>query len=244
MQSQSKQPKKQKNTKKTTLSIDKNLELKKFKPLTKNQNNAFDYYYDGYNLCLLGSGGTGKTFIALFLALETILEPNSPYKKIYVIRSLVPSRDIGFLPGNAKEKAEIYEQPYKAICTELFNRGDAYNNLKSKNIIEFVTTSFLRGTTFNDCIIIADEVQNFVWNELLTTITRTGKNTKLLYVGDVKQSDIKTHYKTYESNDILKFMKVIETMDCFKCIKFTSEDIVRSGITKEFIINAEKLGYM
>ena len=220
-----------------------NFNLKHIEPLTQNQKLSFQAYDQNKNLMLHGIAGTGKSFISLYLTLKQVLAENSPYKKIIIVRSVVPTRDMGFLPGNTKEKAKVYEAPYTAICSELFGRGDAYEYLKSKNIIEFISTSFIRGITLNDCIVIVDEMQNMDWGELSSIITRIGNNCKIIFCGDIRQSDFR-HREKDSKHDILKFMSIIQKMSEFQSIEFDIPDIVRSKLVKNFIIHTNKLGYL
>jgi len=219
-----------------------NFSLKHVQPLTSNQKVTFREYNSGKHLMLHGLPGTGKTFLLLYLALNQVLNENSPYKKIIIVRSVVPTRNIGFLPGKPAEKAKIFEGPYNAILTELFGRGDAYDYLKNKGIIEFMTTSFLRGITLNDCIIIFDEMQNANFHELDTSITRIGQNCKILFAGDFGQSDFMYHHEN-ERNGILQFMRIVKNMrgSSFFFIEFGKEDIVRSDTVKDYIIAKDKL---
>lgn len=217
-----------------------NLELKQITPLTENQNLTFKSYNKNKNILLHGLAGTGKTFISLYLGLQQVLEKNSKYKKVVLIRSVVPTRDMGFLPGNAKEKTKVYEAPYYAICSEIFGRGDAYDILKTRNTIEFISTSFIRGLTINNAIIIVDEVNNMTFHELDSVITRMGHNCKLLLCGDFRQSDLN---KQSDRDGLLHFMKIIDKMGCFDRIEFSEDDIVRSGLVKEYIIAKDRLGY-
>jgi phosphate starvation-inducible protein PhoH len=220
-----------------------NFNLKNIEPLTQNQKITFESYNQGKNLMLLGSAGSGKTFLAIYLSLLQITENNN-FKKLYICRSAEPSKSVGFLPGGLNEKIKVYESPYISILTELYGRGDAYNTLKYKNIIEFISTSYIRGMTLEDCIIIVDETQNLEWNELYAIMTRIGKNCKIIFCGDYKQSDLKNNFKNdNRKDDILKFINVISKMKSFMTIEFTHDDIIRSKIVKEFIINVENLGY-
>jgi phosphate starvation-inducible protein PhoH len=217
-----------------------NFQLKRIEPLTKHQRESFEFYDQGKNLMLHGIAGTGKSFISLYLALNQILtESDGPYKKIIIVRSVVPTRDMGFLPGNSKEKAQVYEAPYFAICTELFGRGDAYNYLKQKNLVEFISTSFIRGITLNNCIIIVDEIANMTLHELDSVITRVGKNCKIIFSGDFRQSDFT---KDHERNGLPQFMRIVERMKSFAFIDFDENDIVRSAMVKDYIILKDKLG--
>lgn len=214
------------------------LTLKNFDPLTQNQQLSFDAYEQGKNLMLHGIAGTGKSFISIYLALKQILSGNSPYKKLVIVRSVVPTREMGFLPGNSKEKAKVYEAPYYAICTELFGRGDAYDILKNKGTIEFISTSFIRGITLNDSIIIVDEIANCTLHELDSVITRVGKNCKIMFCGDFRQSDFT---KEHERNGLIDFMKVIQRMKSFVFVDFNENDIVRSAMVKDYIIQKDRL---
>jgi phosphate starvation-inducible protein PhoH len=175
--------------------------------------------------------GTGKSFLALFLALDQIFNEKGGPKKLVIVRSAVPSRDMGFLPGNSKEKASEYESPYKAMIGELFGRGDAYQLLKSKYIVEFMTTSYVRGITINDAIVIVDEIQNMTFHEASSVITRVGKNCRLIICGDRRQKDLSNH-----SRDVWKLLNITERMKSFSLVDFREHDIVRSGLVKEFLL--------
>ncbi len=215
------------------------LRLKSISPLTENQEKTFNSFYDDKNLFLHGSAGTGKTFSALYLALDEIMNTSEcPYKKVILVRSVVPTRDMGFLPGSAKEKAKAYEAPYYAICSELFSRGDAYEILKNKGTVEFMTTSFIRGVTLSDCIVIVDETQNLSFEELDSVLTRVGNNCKIIFAGDFRQSDFK---KDSERYGIIDFMKIIKRIKQFDLIEFDRDDIVRSSLVKSYIIAKEDL---
>lgn len=213
-------------------------ELKEIQPLTENQGRTFDAYDDGKNLLIHGFAGTGKTFISLYLALETILTNKTKYDKIIIVRSVVPSRDMGFLPGTIAEKAQVYEEPYKEICDTLFGRGDGYQILKLKGLVHFTTTSFLRGLTFNNAIVIVDEIQNMQFSEIDTVMTRLGDNSKVIFCGDFRQTDFK---RDDEKSGLFKFMQILGRMSNFEHIEFAQEDIVRSGIVKDYIIKKSKL---
>lgn len=215
-----------------------NFQLKHIEPLTNNQKLSFDAYNSNKNLMLHGIAGTGKSFISMYLGLRDILSENSHHKKVVIVRSVVPTRDMGFLPGNSKEKAKVYEAPYYAICTELFGRGDAYEYLKSKQLIDFVSTSFIRGITINDSIIIVDEIANMTLHELDSVITRVGKNCRIIFCGDFRQSDFT---KEHEKNGLIDFMRIIERMKSFTFIDFNEQDIVRSSMVKDYIIQKDKL---
>jgi phosphate starvation-inducible PhoH-like protein len=213
-------------------------ELRHIRPLTVNQQRVWDAYNDGANLMLHGYAGTGKTFLSCYLALNEILTQET-YKKVVIIRSVVPSRDMGFLPGTEKQKAEVYEQPYQEICDDLFGRGDGYRILKLKNMVEFTTTSFLRGMTFNDSIIIVDECENMTFSEIDTVMTRIGVNSKIIFSGDYRQTDL---HKPHEKSGIRELMAITNRMPSFDHIEFNIDDIVRSGVVKEYIIQKTEMG--
>jgi len=213
--------------------------IKEIIPKTDNQSKAFEYFDSGKHLLLHGTAGTGKSFISLYLALEAVLSSSIAQKKVVIVRSVVPTRDMGFLPGNAKEKSKVYEAPYYAICNELFGRGDAYDILKSKNTVEFITTSFIRGTTFNNAFIVVDEVNNMSGHELDSIITRVGKDCRIIFCGDMRQSDLT---KDQERSGLKDFIRVLNKMTSFAHVEFTAEDIVRSSIVKQYIIARDSLG--
>ena len=215
----------------------KSFAIKHIDPLTENQQKTFEEF-ENKNLLLHGSAGTGKTFISLYLSLVEISSPYNDYDKVVIIRSVVPTRDIGFLPGNIKEKSKIYEAPYYSICNELYGRGDAYDILKQKNMIEFQTTSFIRGMTYNNCIIILDEMQNCTFQELDSIITRIGKNCKIIFSGDFRQTDLT---KDSEKRGLLDFIRIINRVGSFSHIEFNRNDIVRSKLVKDYIIAKEEL---
>jgi len=216
----------------------KGLYIKHIDPLTDNQRKTFEAFAKDKNLLLHGSAGTGKSFISLYLSLLEVMEGHGDLHKVVILRSVVPTRDMGFLPGSAKEKARVYEAPYSSICNELFGRGDAYEILKTKGIVDFQTTSFVRGTTFSDCIVVVDEMQNMTYQELDSVITRIGENCRVIFSGDFKQSDL---IRDAERNGLLTFMKILKHMNMFDAIEFTKEDIVRSKLVKSYIIAKEDL---
>jgi phosphate starvation-inducible protein PhoH len=213
-----------------------NLVLKSISPKTTNQEQIFKEFVNGKNLLIHGLPGTGKSFLSLYLALNEI-EQFRDYHNVMIIRSVVPSRDMGFLPGSIKEKSKVYEAPYAGICAELYGRGDAYEILKQKGIISFETSSFLRGITIDNSIVIIDEYQNMTYHELCTIVTRMGKNSKVIFCGDYRQTDLK--YDD-ERAGIFHFMKIISGMKrYFSTVEMLVDDIVRSGLVKEFIIRKE-----
>lgn len=213
--------------------------LKRVKPLTFNQEDTFRSFHEGQHLLLHGVAGTGKTYISLYLALNEILRGNSNFEKIVILRSVVPSRDMGFLPGNIKEKTRVYEDPYREICDDLFGRGDGYDILRNKGLIEFGTTSYLRGITFRNAIVIVDESQNMNYHELDTVITRIGENCRIIFCGDYRQSDLSKADRT----GLLDFMSIIDKMGCFEKIEFDTNDIVRSALVKNYIVTKMDLGF-
>lgn len=214
--------------------------LRDIVPKTEAQKDTVEAFNEGYNLILHGTAGSGKSFISLFLALKKIITSTEHYQKVIIIRSCVPTRNVGFLPGDLKEKTEIYEEPYKIMINELFHRNDAYNHLKEKGILEFTTTSFLRGITFNNCVLVVDEIQNMNFEELNTIITRIGQHCKVIFAGDIKQTDL---YRTKtDISGFNKFLKIIDSIeDEFDIIEYTPDDIVRSGLVKKYILAKEKL---
>jgi phosphate starvation-inducible protein PhoH len=219
--------------------VDQSFRLKKIIPMTDTQSDVFDAYYENYHLFLYGAAGTGKTFISLYLALKEVMSLNSPYHSIYMVRSTVPSRDMGFMPGKLSEKMQVYETPYVNMINDIFNRGDAFEILLTKNIFRMTSTSFLRGITFDNCIIIADEIQNMNFQELDTLITRVGSNSKLILCGDVAQCDL--YRNKYDTTGLPKFMEILKRMEEFDFIEFQPEDIVRSGLVKSYILEKRKL---
>jgi len=208
-------------------------DMKTIEPLTENQKGFFEAYDDSKIMMLLGVAGTGKTYIALYHALEEILNKHSIYEKVIIVRSAVPSREIGHLPGDEKEKTEVYQQPYISICQDLFERHDAYQRLVEQKAVQFMITSFLRGTTLDNAVIIVDECQNMTDMELNSIITRVGERSKIIFCGDFRQTDL---YKKTDMSGLKKFMTIADMMPSFKTFEFGVDDIVRSDIVKEYII--------
>jgi len=215
-------------------------DLIQIEPITKNQVKAFESWADGENLVLAGSAGTGKTFVAMYLALQTSLEPSTPYHKVVVVRSIVPTRDMGYLPGTKEEKVEPFETPYKTISLELFNYDSAvYNKLINNHQMEFITTSFVRGTQLNNAIVIIDEMQNLNFHELDSVITRIGQDCRVIFSGDYYQSDFR---EGYERDGIQRFLRIVERLKNFSVITFGWDDIVRSDFLRDYIMTKEMLG--
>lgn len=211
--------------------------LKSIQPITSNQEVVFEEWNDGQNLLLHGVAGTGKTFLGFYLGLTEVFDQDSPYRSVTIVRSAVPTRDMGFLPGNLKEKSRAYELPYYAIATELYGRGDAYEILKNRNDVEFITTSHVRGVTLNNTVVVVDEIQNLTFHELDSIITRCGKNCKIILCGDFRQNDLADQG---EDSGIKQFMNIIKKMSMFSFVEFNNDDIVRSKLVKEYIIIKDK----
>ena len=208
-------------------------------PLTENQQILFNAYAENKNLVAFGCAGTGKTFITLYNALKDVLDPESPYEKIYIVRSLVATREIGFLPGDHEDKSSLYQIPYKHMVKYMFEMPTEadfqmlYSNLKAQGTIDFWSTSFIRGTTFDRTIVIVDEYQNLNFHELDSIMTRIGEDSKIMFCGDATQSDL---VKQNERNGVVDFMRVLRLMPSVGLIEFGVEDIVRSGLCKEYIL--------
>ena len=210
-------------------------DMKTFQPLTENQNKFFQAYKQGdYFIALHGVAGTGKTFSALYKAIEEVLDKSNTFEKIIVVRSAVQSREIGHLPGDVNEKMEIYQQPYRQICDTLFGRKDAWDRLEEQGHIEFISTSFIRGMSFDDAIIIVDEMQNMTFEEIDTVMTRVGYRSKIIWCGDYRQTDL--NKKKNDVSGILKFFDIAYHMNAFTKIEFTVDDIVRSSLVKDYIL--------
>jgi phosphate starvation-inducible protein PhoH len=209
--------------------------LKTFQPLTNNQRLFYEAYKRGdYFVALHGVAGTGKTFIAVYKALEEVLEKSNPFNKIIIVRSAVQSREMGHLPGDIDEKLDIYQQPYRQICHTLFDRKDAYDRLSEQGHIEFISTSFIRGMSFDDAIIIVDEMQNMTFEEIDTVMTRVGYRSKIIWCGDYRQTDL--NKRKTDVSGILKFFDIAHHMAAFTRIEFEVNDIVRSSLVKDYIL--------
>jgi predicted ribonuclease YlaK len=210
-------------------------DLKTFSPLTQNQKLFFEAYKRGdYFVALHGVAGTGKTFCALYKAIEEVMDKSNPFDKIIIVRSAVQSRDMGHLPGDVNEKMEIYQQPYRQICDTLFGRKDAWDRLEEQGHIQFISTSFIRGMSFDNAIIIVDEMQNLTYEEIDTVMTRVGHMSKIIWCGDYRQTDL--NKKKNDMSGILKFFDIAMHMSSFTRIEFTADDIVRSSLVKDYIL--------
>ena len=215
------------------------------KPITDNQKLVFSEYKKGQNLFLHGAAGTGKTFISLYLALEQVLDPSTPYECVYLVRSAVPTREIGFLPGDEEDKTALFQVPYQNMVKFMFKQANEqafsmlYDRLKQQGSFYFLSTSFLRGLTFDNSIIIVDECQNLNFHELDTIVTRVGQDSKIMFCGDFMQTDLS---KTSERNGLHDFLRILEEMQEFNCVEFNIGDIVRSGFVRNYLIQKTKLG--
>lgn len=216
-------------------------DLFEFDAQTDNQQAAFDAWDEGDNLVLTGSAGTGKTFVALYLAIEAMLDKQSPYEKVVIVRSAVPTREMGFIPGSVEEKQEVFETPYKSICSELFGGGSEsfYNKMVTAKQLQFITTSYIRGLTIDNTIVIVDEMQNLNFHELDSVITRIGNNCRIIFSGDYHQSDFKD---PAERDGIQRFLRIMEQMKYFTVVTFGWQDIVRSDFLRDYIMTKEMLG--
>ena len=219
--------------------------FKEIKPLTPNQERFFDQYDENKNLVAYGCAGTCKTFITLYRAIQDVLDPKTPYEKVYIVRSLVATREIGFLPGDHEDKSWLYQIPYKHMVKYMFQMQDdaafemLYSNLKAQGTIDVWSTSFIRGTTFDNAILIVDEFQNLNFHELDSMITRVGENCKIMFCGDATQTDL---VKQNERSGIIDFINILRNMNSFDIIEFNADDICRSGLVKEYIIAKLELG--
>lgn len=213
--------------------------LKQLNPITQAQGKVFQTYSEGANLCLNGSAGTGKTYIGLYLALQDVLDKNTQYNKVVIVRSIVPTRDIGFLPGTEEEKKEAYTLPYKTIIKDLVEVDDAWNKLINQDALEFMSTSFIRGITISNAIVLVDEMQNLNFHELDSVITRLGENCRIILCGDYFQSDFE---RDKDRAGIKTFLGIIKQMKSFEIIEFGWEDIVRSGLVRDYIMTKQFMG--
>tara|TARA_B100000035_G_C20933246_1_gene524022 strand:- start:120 stop:836 length:717 start_codon:yes stop_codon:yes gene_type:complete len=220
-------------------------QLNQIKPVTDSQKLVFDTWKQGQNQFLFGCAGTGKTFVSLYLALSEVLKNETPYDKVIMVRSLIPTREIGFLPGDEEDKAALYQVPYSNMMQFMFEQPNEqafetlYNRIKAQGSYYFLSTSFLRGLTFDNSIIIVDECQNLNFHELDTIITRVGQDSKIVFCGDFSQSDLT---KTNERNGLMDFLQILQEMEEFNCVEFNIGDIVRSGFVRNYLIQKTKLG--
>ena len=219
--------------------------LIKVKPITEGQNSVFETWKKGQNQFLFGCAGTGKTFISLYLAMQDVLNLQTKYEKVVLVRSLIPTREIGFLPGDEEDKAALYQVPYQNMVQFMFEQPNEqafkmlYDRLKSQGSLYFLSTSFLRGLTFDNTIIIVDECQNLNFHELDTITTRVGQDSRIVFCGDFFQTDL---IKTGDKNGLHDFLRILEEMKDFNCTEFNIGDIVRSGFVRDYLIQKTKLG--
>jgi len=212
----------------------KDEDRRNIQPQTQNQRLFFDLYNQQSTAMLLhGVAGTGKTFISMYKALEEVLDPTTDYERLVVVRSAVPSRDIGHLPGDEKEKTEVYTLPYVEICDDLFNHIQPFLRMQEQKTVHFLITSFVRGITLDNSVIIVDECQNMTDMELNSIMTRIGKNSKIIFCGDFRQTDLN---KKNDMSGLQKFIAIAEMMPSFKTVEFSVNDIVRSKLVKEYIL--------
>ena len=220
--------------------------LRDVEALTDNQKALFESYASGKNLVAYGAAGTGKSFNTLYNALGDVLDPHTPYDKIYIVRSLVPTREIGFLPGDHEDKSALYQIPYKNMVRYMFSMPDdnsfdmLYDNLRAQETISFWSTSFIRGVTLDNSIVIVDEFSNLNFHELDSMITRIGEDSKIMFCGDITQTDLT---RENDKNGISDFIKILQNMEDFSCIEFGIDDIVRSGLVKSYLIAKYNLGF-
>ena len=219
------------------------LGMRDIDPITETQEQMFDLYDDGYNIAAIGTAGTGKTMCALYLALSDVME-YPEYDRVIIVRSAVQTREQGFMPGSKTQKEAVFTGPYADIVNNLFGRGDAWEILKTKRTIEFMTSSFVRGLTFDNAIIIVDECQSMTYHELDTIITRVGESSRIIFCGDTAQDDLQQSRNRADISGLFDFMKVLDKVPSFKTCRFTPEDIVRSGLVREYILAKEASSFM
>ncbi len=217
--------------------LDLKLEIKERNDLTENQL-AFLELVDDKNTKLIffdGPAGSSKSFLSILAGLRE-LNKKSIGEIIYV-RSIIESavKSIGALPGEITEKFGPFLIPLQDKLEELLFKDDI-DKLKKEDRIKTIPINFMRGANFNAAFLIADEIQNFTFGEIQTLITRQGKYSKFILCGDTMQSDIKGQSGFKEMYDV--FNTDESRSQGIFCVKFTHEDIVRSGLVK-FIV--EKL---
>lgn len=207
--------------------------LRRIHPKTAAQRLVVEAFDNDKNLILHGCAGTGKTFLALYLALNAMLNGHGP-KPVVIIRSVVPVRDIGHMPGRLNEKISLYEATYQGIVSEICDKS--YELLKQNGYIDFTSTSYLRGMTYRDCTIIVDECQNMSEAEIHTVMTRVGEGCRVIFCGDFFQKDYMK-----ESSGINTLLKIASKMRSFEIIQFSKEDVVRSGFVREYLFSRLEL---
>lgn len=216
--------------------------LRTLEPLSENQRKFFEMYKRGdYCMGVLGSAGTGKTAIAMYKAIEEVLQKDNPFKQVVVVRQCVPTRSVGFLPGTLTDKEEVYQLPYKEICAMLFNRADAWDRLLEQGYVRFLSTTAIRGISIDDSVIIVDEQQNLSFQEMDTVMQRVSYRSKIIWVGDFKQTDLITSKQ--DVSGMPNFLRILRTMKDYTEVEFTRDDIVRQSLVKNYIIAKEELGF-
>lgn len=210
-------------------------------PLTDRQQDAFKCWFQRDDSCLamIGSAGVGKTFLAMYLGINDVLNPTTRQKQLIIVRSCVPTRQTGFLPGTQEEKEEIYQLPYVDVFATLFKRKSTYKDMVDAGLVKFVSTSYVRGMTFDNAIVVVDEVQSMTRHEVDSIATRLGDNSRLLMIGDGYQNDLHAKRGT-EISGFDYFVSMAAHIDLFDTVQFTHDDIVRSHFVKQWLIEAEK----
>lgn len=209
-------------------------DMKSITPMTRNQQRVFDLWKDDYSIVLDGFSGVGKSFLSIYLALKDILDADSVYEKIIIVRSTTSIRSPGFLPGSLEEKNSVFEMPYSQIFDDLFKKKNQYKFMKEAGLVEFHSTAFLRGLSFTNAIVIFDEFQNANYEEIATCIQRIARQSKLILCGDYMQNDL-----IRMKNDVSGFKKaidIINMMPDFRKVSFEIADCVRSEFVKSFLV--------
>ena len=214
-------------------------DLRTIDPVTESQKEAYTAWREGDNIAMVGTAGTGKTFLAMYLALEEIMDKSTPFDSLRIIRSAVPTREVGFLPGTIDEKLDAFTGPYRAAAADLFEDDRAYEKLVHNKYIQFESTSYIRGVTFDNTIVLVDEMQNLNYHELDSVMTRIGHCSKIIFCGDYKQSDFK---QMSDKQGINTFLEILEQLKHFSVVEFSWEDIVRSGLVRDYIMTKEWMG--
>jgi phosphate starvation-inducible protein PhoH and related proteins len=214
-------------------------DLRTIDPVTESQKEAYTAWREGDNIAMVGTAGTGKTFLAMYLALEEIMDKSTPFDSLRIIRSAVPTREVGFLPGTIDEKLDAFTGPYRAAAADLFEDDRAYEKLVHNKYIQFESTSYIRGVTFDNTIVLVDEMQNLNFHELDSVMTRIGHCSKIIFCGDYKQSDFK---QMSDKQGINTFLEILEQLKHFSVVEFSWEDIVRSGLVRDYIMTKEWMG--
>ena len=232
------QKEKRKKESDTNYIVNNRFNMRKIDPLTATQEEFFDDYNRGFNIAAVGTAGTGKTMCAMYLGLKDVIS-NLDYEKVIIVRSAVQTREQGFVPGTKQQKEAVFTVPYADIAKDLFQRGDAWDILRQKNMVEFTTSSFIRGLTFDNSIIIVDECQSMTYHELDSIITRVGECSKIIFCGDTRQDDLANTRHKLDVSGLPEFLNVLDKVPSFRVVQFGINDIVRSGLVKEYILAKE-----